>query len=155
MIGGSMSGERPTLADYPSGMIDDGINVSYSEYLKTVMPEGYVAEDDAMPRVSRGEAQRIAAQVMNRTIAAMGAVEAFLDSEEIDSDEDWRDQSICAQIGGELFFAEQGGSTRDAKKICGQCAVRSECLVYALENGERYGIWGGLTERQRRALVQR
>jgi WhiB family redox-sensing transcriptional regulator len=48
-----------------------------------------------------------------------------------------------------------GGSTREAKKVCTTCDVRSECLEYALSNDERFGIWGGLSERERRRLKKR
>ena len=67
----------------------------------------------------------------------------------------WQADSLCAQTDPEAFFHEKGGSTRDAKKICGSCEVRSECLEYALENDERFGIWGGLSERERRKLRKR
>jgi WhiB family redox-sensing transcriptional regulator len=53
------------------------------------------------------------------------------------------------------FFPEKGGSTREAKKVCLTCDVRSECLEYALEHDERFGIWGGLSERERRKLKKR
>ena len=55
----------------------------------------------------------------------------------------------------EAFFPEKGGSTREAKKVCVGCEVRSECLEYALANDERFGIWGGLSERERRKLKKR
>ena len=48
-----------------------------------------------------------------------------------------------------------GGSTREAKKICTGCEVKAECLEYALANDERFGIWGGLSERERRRLRRR
>ena len=54
--------------------------------------------------------------------------------------------------GTEAFFPEKGGSTRDAKRVCGVCPVREECLQYAMDNDERFGIWGGLSERERRRL---
>ena len=62
--------------------------------------------------------------------------------------------------GGELswpeaFFPEKGGSTREAKRVCLSCEVRAECLEYALGNDERFGIWGGLSERERRKLKKR
>ncbi len=63
----------------------------------------------------------------------------------------WQVDSLCAQTDPEAFFPEKGGSTREAKKICGSCEVRSQCLEYALENDERFGIWGGLSERERRS----
>jgi WhiB family redox-sensing transcriptional regulator len=67
----------------------------------------------------------------------------------------WQTESLCAQTDPEAFFPEKGGSTRDAKKICGSCEVRAECLEYALQNDERFGIWGGLSERERRKLRKR
>ena len=67
----------------------------------------------------------------------------------------WQDRALCAQTDPEAFFPEKGGSTRDAKKICASCEVRMHCLEYALENDERFGIWGGLSERERRKLRKR
>jgi len=69
--------------------------------------------------------------------------------------EDWQDRALCAQTDPEAFFPEKGGSTREAKKVCLSCDVRSECLDYALANDERFGIWGGLSERERRKLKKR
>jgi WhiB family redox-sensing transcriptional regulator len=66
--------------------------------------------------------------------------------------ETWQDRALCAQTDPEAFFPEKGGSTREAKKICMGCEVRHECLEYALANDERFGIWGGLSERERRRL---
>ncbi|WP_263855161.1 WhiB family transcriptional regulator [Arthrobacter sp. M4] len=67
----------------------------------------------------------------------------------------WQTDALCAQTDPEAFFPEKGGSTRDAKKVCGACNVRSQCLEYALANDERFGIWGGLSERERRRLRKR
>ncbi len=67
----------------------------------------------------------------------------------------WQADALCAQTDPEAFFPEKGGSTREAKKICEQCDVRAQCLEYALENDERFGIWGGLSERERRKLRRR
>ncbi|HZW41136.1 MAG TPA: WhiB family transcriptional regulator [Agromyces sp.] len=67
----------------------------------------------------------------------------------------WQSDALCAQTDPEAFFPEKGGSTRDAKKICTGCEVRSQCLEYALSNDERFGIWGGLSERERRKLRKR
>lgn len=72
--------------------------------------------------------------------------------EEDDNELAWQADSLCAQTDPEAFFPEKGGSTREAKKICQSCEVRAQCLEYALENDERYGIWGGLSERERRKL---
>lgn len=64
----------------------------------------------------------------------------------------WYEQALCAQVDHELFYPEKGGSTREAKKLCASCPVRETCLEYALDNEERYGIWGGVSERDRRKL---
>ncbi|WP_246262517.1 WhiB family transcriptional regulator [Arthrobacter mobilis] len=67
----------------------------------------------------------------------------------------WQADALCAQTDPEAFFPEKGGSTRDAKKVCSACTVRAQCLEYALANDERFGIWGGLSERERRRLRKR
>jgi len=67
----------------------------------------------------------------------------------------WQERALCAQTDPEAFFPEKGGSTREAKKVCQSCEVKAECLEYALENDERFGIWGGLSERERRKLKRR
>jgi WhiB family redox-sensing transcriptional regulator len=64
----------------------------------------------------------------------------------------WMEDAVCAQTDPESFFPEKGGSTREAKKVCLTCDVREQCLKYALDNDERFGIWGGLSERERRKL---
>ena len=68
---------------------------------------------------------------------------------------EWQDDALCAQTDPETFFPEKGGSTRDAKKVCGACQVREECLEYALLTGQHFGIWGGLSERERGRLSAR
>ena len=67
----------------------------------------------------------------------------------------WQERALCAQTDPEAFFPEKGGSTREAKRVCLSCDVRSECLEYALAHDERFGIWGGLSERERRRLKRR
>jgi WhiB family transcriptional regulator, redox-sensing transcriptional regulator len=67
----------------------------------------------------------------------------------------WQERALCAQTDPEAFFPEKGGSTREAKRVCLSCDVRGECLEYALQNDERFGIWGGLSERERRKLKKR
>lgn len=67
----------------------------------------------------------------------------------------WRDSALCAETDPEAFFPEKGESTRNAKDICRNCNVRTECLEYALTHDERFGVWGGLSERERRRLHRR
>jgi WhiB family redox-sensing transcriptional regulator len=66
--------------------------------------------------------------------------------------ESWRLDALCAETDPEAFFPEKGGSTREAKRVCVGCPVRLQCLEFALENDERFGIWGGLSERERRRV---
>lgn len=64
--------------------------------------------------------------------------------------ESWHQQALCTQTDPEAFFPDKGGSTREAKRICSGCEVRKECLDYALSHDQRFGIWGGLSPRERR-----
>ena len=64
----------------------------------------------------------------------------------------WQTKGNCVSVNPDLFFPERGASTREAKEVCRGCAVREDCLEYALANGEKFGIWGGLSERERRRL---
>jgi WhiB family redox-sensing transcriptional regulator len=64
----------------------------------------------------------------------------------------WQDYANCLGVDPDLFFPERGASTREAKEVCKGCVVREDCLEYALANGEKFGIWGGLSERERRRI---
>lgn len=64
----------------------------------------------------------------------------------------WQDLALCAETDPEIFFVGKGESPRPAKRVCGACEVRAECLAYALRHDERFGVWGGLSERERRRL---
>lgn len=65
----------------------------------------------------------------------------------------WMDDALCAQADPDSWFPEKGGAVGPAVKICRRCPVAAECLDYALANGERYGVWGGVSERPRRHLL--
>lgn len=73
-------------------------------------------------------------------------------------EEGWGRDAACLSADPEMFFPEKGGSTRDALRICNgddtrpPCPVRGECLEWALENDERFGVWGGVPERERRKM---
>ena len=68
------------------------------------------------------------------------------------ANDDWRSVAACQDTDPDLFFPERGASTKEAKAVCRGCVVREECLEYALANGEKFGIWGGLSERERRRI---
>jgi WhiB family redox-sensing transcriptional regulator len=64
----------------------------------------------------------------------------------------WQDYANCRGADADLFFPERGASTRKAKSICGACQVKVECLEFAIVHSEKFGIWGGLSERERRRI---
>ena len=85
------------------------------------------------------------------SIGSIGSLSSANDGVELS----WQERALCAQTDREAFFPEKGGSTREAKRVCLSCDVRGECLEYALGHDERFGIWGGLSERERRRLKRR
>lgn len=64
----------------------------------------------------------------------------------------WQRRANCMGVDPELFFPERGSSTREAKEVCRGCVVREDCLDFAIANGEKFGIWGGMSERERRRV---
>lgn len=93
---------------------------------------------------------------MRQRAAEMAELERLIDEETPDEESDelaWQDRALCAQTDPNAFFPEKGESLKSAKAVCGACPVRGECLEYALNNKMRFGIWGGLSERERRDLL--
>ncbi len=66
----------------------------------------------------------------------------------------WAAEAICADGDLDRLFVT-GAAQREAAKLCRDCPVQMECLADALDNQVEFGVWGGLTERQRRALLKR
>jgi WhiB family redox-sensing transcriptional regulator len=66
---------------------------------------------------------------------------------------DWTDLANCVGVDAELMFPDRWTDPADAKAVCAGCEVREQCLAQALANGERYGVWGGLTPDERRVLA--
>jgi WhiB family redox-sensing transcriptional regulator len=64
----------------------------------------------------------------------------------------WQQYANCLGVDPDLFFPERGASTREAKEVCRGCVVREDCLEYAITHSEKFGIWGGLSERERRRI---
>ena len=67
----------------------------------------------------------------------------------------WRELAACRGADLEVFFPERGESAEAARQVCARCPVRQPCLDYAISNRIVYGVWGGLTERERRTLRSR
>ncbi|MFF9344877.1 MULTISPECIES: WhiB family transcriptional regulator [unclassified Streptomyces] len=68
--------------------------------------------------------------------------------------EDWIENAVCRAADAEDLFV-QGTAQNQAKAICTDCSVRTRCLAYALDHRIEHGIWGGMTERERRRLLRR
>ena len=71
------------------------------------------------------------------------------------SNQEWQDLAACREIAVELFFPPAEQESEVAKAVCSDCTVRQPCLEFALAEGERFGIWGGLTSQERRSLAAR
>ncbi len=69
-----------------------------------------------------------------------------------DLDRSWQIRANCLGLDPELFYPERGSPTREAKGVCQGCVVKQECLDFAIANGERFGVWGGMSERERRGV---
>jgi WhiB family transcriptional regulator, redox-sensing transcriptional regulator len=65
---------------------------------------------------------------------------------------EWMDRALCAEVDPTIFHVDKGGSTREAKLICSRCTVREACLAFALDSEDEFGVYGGLSARQRRDM---
>lgn len=64
---------------------------------------------------------------------------------------DWMQRAACREMNPETFHPHRGEDSRPAKKVCAGCPVREECLEWSFVSREKQGVWGGLSERQRRS----
>jgi WhiB family redox-sensing transcriptional regulator len=71
------------------------------------------------------------------------------------SELEWRAEANCSGFDPDLWFAPGALEHKEAKRICRSCPVRRECLSYALETPVDHGVWGGMTERERRSFRRR
>lgn len=65
---------------------------------------------------------------------------------------DWQKHGSCRGVDSDLFFPATEDEAAPAKAICSTCPVRNPCLAFALERNERFGVWGGMTEKERARL---
>lgn len=119
----------------------------------------YMADEEAqIDRVSgRGETMLDTGPTQQdiKKARSIGTLAAFVEvygHEDFFARRRWQIVANCRGVDPDLFFPERGASTREAKAVCRGCEVRPECLEYALAEGERFGIWGGLSERERRRV---
>jgi WhiB family transcriptional regulator, redox-sensing transcriptional regulator len=68
--------------------------------------------------------------------------------------EHWSHHAVCAETDPDVFYPESGEPVTEAKRVCARCPVTTPCLNWALANNERYGVWGGTSERERRRMTR-
>jgi WhiB family redox-sensing transcriptional regulator len=136
-----------SVSDEPSSRSDesDESRVSLARHVGVTEPEDQ--DQDPAEELESSAGEQPLAQLA--TVLDIGLSDLFGEPME------WQERALCAQTDPEAFFPEKGGSTREAKRICSGCEVRVECLEYALANDERFGIWGGMSERERRKQRRR
>lgn len=66
----------------------------------------------------------------------------------------WADDAACRDASTQVFFAETPDDERQALALCRACPVQRACLRFAVERQQRHGVWGGTTERERRAMIR-
>lgn len=66
----------------------------------------------------------------------------------------WREDALCRQVDPDLFMPEVGGSTTEARRTCMACEVRRQCLDYAVDTAQHWGVWGGLGQQELRRLIR-
>jgi WhiB family redox-sensing transcriptional regulator len=86
--------------------------------------------------------------------APTGVTEYRTDGDVIMWVENWAPSAACRQASPDQLFV-RGAEQNKAKQLCTGCTVRTECLAEALDNQIEWGVWGGMTERERRALLRR
>ena len=117
---------------------------------RAVQSQQTVQSNQALQSKSAMQARN--AMQMSNAMQASPALQQRARPEEAPDERSWHDQANCLGVDPDLFFPERGASTREAKEVCRGCVVREDCLEYALTNGEKFGIWGGMSERERRRL---
>ena len=113
-------------------------------------PMGTIAYNAATPtqiEIEPDEPERLPATLEN--LIAIGVAQPVAE------DEPWSALAVCKQLDPEDFFPEKGVPTQLQRKICLGCEVVDQCLQYALDHDEQFGIWGGKSERERRRMSRR
>lgn len=91
----------------------------------------------------------VAPRRLNRFLMAFSPRPTYAASEE------WRDEAACAGLDTNIFFPVTEAEAAQAKSVCASCPVREECLEWAISTRQGDGVWGGLTEDERRRLRRR
>lgn len=130
----SKRSQKPKVETVPTYAPDRRVRTSLS-----------IATREFMPPISPAEL----------TSSVTDEFDDFAATFEVDDDTAWRASAVCKEVDPDAFFPEKGQSDKKAKRICRQCTVRDKCLEYALKYDERHGVWGGMSERERRRMQNR
>lgn len=104
--------------------------------------------------ITNGSAEYASGTLSARNTELGATALTILSQVDIDTRDAWRVRASCIVADPDTFFPEKGGSVRDARKVCQKCEVKDQCLEFALENKEPFGVWGGLTQQERKALLR-
>jgi WhiB family redox-sensing transcriptional regulator len=85
-------------------------------------------------------------------IGSVNARNANMSAFESDNAVVWMADTACEGMDVNVFILDKGDSAAEAKKTCADCPVRAQCLAWALEHDERFGVWGGKTARERAGM---
>jgi WhiB family transcriptional regulator, redox-sensing transcriptional regulator len=142
-----MLGDKPMQPELarPMGSVAARKEIAVPEVSE---PVRMVAPPRNRPRTNHYQASSDASP--STTSSPSGADGLWKDVSPRDDELVWQGKALCATADPDIFFPEKGASPREAKEICGRCEVTTECLRYAVENDEWFGIWGRHTARERR-----
>lgn len=113
-----------------------------------------IKEVTIMERKARaGDTEVTRAQMLSPEMAFVAIVNSR--EQQVETDQSWELRALCGNENDSVFFPEKGGSVRAAKKVCAQCGVRGQCLEAAVNEKRKFGVWGGLTEKERRPLYKK
>jgi WhiB family transcriptional regulator, redox-sensing transcriptional regulator len=106
----------------------------------------------------RGEGRNWPWPLSDRTFSMDPMPDAEIDvqslPQQVSPPDHWQERAACYGLDPEVFFPTTEEEAGLALSYCGVCPVREMCLAWAVQNGERYGVWGGTTEQQRRRLIR-
>jgi hypothetical protein len=130
---------------------DAAARLRAGESLKVVAAEAEISTHTLLDRLSKAG---FSGNGENNSVEQRHELKTYLSSALLTWLEPWMADAVCAQTDPDAFFPEKGGSTAEAKRVCLGCPVRETCLEWALASGERFGIFGGKSERERRKIAQ-